>query len=421
MRMNTRRTSVAWSALCLIVLVAPTAFAAQDERGARLQELYGRVESRQDVAQTVRDLREMSLQYRGVLPNQDDSTHAAMIRHYIVVGLVGLNVPAAEMIAALDSAEAAVSQGPFDIERRTFLVQEVARTLANDPATLDEAVACSQRAVRISLGSESYPSALAALARLRMARSDADFDSGLVALERSVAAGYADSAAALYEIGSARHKKGDAAGAAQAYVRSASAFPVPHPEADSMARSSYRSWKGSLEGFEAALAESRSASRSKVIFEGPRFERAAPLWTVPALDRGMASLKDHRGRVVVLDFWGTWCPPCVEAMPKLQQVYDTFRRRGVSFVAADVDPMPDLARQRRHVRQFVRERNFTLPVVLADSAMVENYGVNVFPTTFVLDRSGRIRFRNVGGGPALDEILSEQVESLLAEGAKRRP
>lgn len=418
---TTSRTFAAGFALCLIVLRAPTALATKDDRGARLQELYGRVESQQDLAQAVRDLREMAPYYRGVLPNQDDSTHAVMIRHYIVVGLVGLKAPAPELVAALDSAEASVTQGSVDIGRRTFLAQEVARTLAKDPGTLDEAVACSERAVRISQGSPSHPTALATLAHLLIARSDADLDSGRVALEQSVVEGYPDSAWALYRVGRARQKQGDLAGAIQAYLRAASVFPTPYPKADSTLRSAFQSWKGSLDGLDRTLAEARSASRHQVIFEGPRFERAAPLWTVPALDRGLASLEDHRGRVVVLDFWGTWCPPCVEAMPKLQQVYDAFRGRGVSFVAADVDPMPDLARQRRHVRQFVRDRKFTVPVVLADSAMVENYGVNLFPTTFVLDRSGQIRFRNTGGGPVFDEILREQIEVLLAEDTKRQP
>jgi peroxiredoxin len=103
-------------------------------------------------------------------------------------------------------------------------------------------------------------------------------------------------------------------------------------------------------------------------------------------------LTDYRGRVVLLNFWATWCPACQSEMPAMERLYQAFKDRGFALLAISID-----ADGRSAVEPFVRERMFTYPIGLDPKmAIADRYGVRALPTTVVVDRKGNLVARAVG-------------------------
>jgi thiol-disulfide isomerase/thioredoxin len=116
---------------------------------------------------------------------------------------------------------------------------------------------------------------------------------------------------------------------------------------------------------------------------------AAPSFQMKRHEGGMVSLEELRGKVVMLDFWATWCPPCKAEMPALVKLAKEYEGRGLVFVAASRDDMPDAPTL---VEDFV---NRHLPelghyVVYAPDEMATAFQVSVLPTLYFLDRQGRV-------------------------------
>ena len=118
---------------------------------------------------------------------------------------------------------------------------------------------------------------------------------------------------------------------------------------------------------------------------------------------------DLRGQVVLVNFWATWCGPCRVEMPGFQDVYDSRKDRGFTIVGVAQDAgAPDL------VRQFVRERGISYPVVAGTPEIERAFGgVSMLPTSFLVGRDGRIR--HVVRGIFLEATLAAAVDRLLAE------
>lgn len=97
-----------------------------------------------------------------------------------------------------------------------------------------------------------------------------------------------------------------------------------------------------------------------------------------------ANLKDFRNqKILFLNFWGTWCKPCRDEWPTIQKLYDT-KKDKMDFVLI---AMQD---EEENVKKFLAENHYTVPVYIAESPISENILPKVFPTTFVLDKTGRI-------------------------------
>lgn len=103
-------------------------------------------------------------------------------------------------------------------------------------------------------------------------------------------------------------------------------------------------------------------------------------------------LSDYEGKVVFLNFWATWCPPCKEEMPHIEQLYKDYKKNNEDVVILGV-ASPNLGREgsREHVVNFLKEDGYTFPVVLdEDGALAYQYGINAFPTTFIIDKEGYV-------------------------------
>ena len=119
----------------------------------------------------------------------------------------------------------------------------------------------------------------------------------------------------------------------------------------------------------------------------------APDFSLTSLDgETEVRLSALRGQIVILDFWATWCAPCVAQVPPLNALYDLYRERGdvqVYGISVDLEgPEP--------VRAWVAENGVRYPILMGGESLAQRYGALGFPATFVVGPEGRIRERHVG-------------------------
>jgi len=111
-----------------------------------------------------------------------------------------------------------------------------------------------------------------------------------------------------------------------------------------------------------------------------------------SLDGDALNLADHRGRVVIVDFWATWCGPCRMVMPHLQKIHETYADQDVRVIALSVDRAGPAT-----VKAFIAKNKYTFPVAMADANLVRAYGgVPSIPTTFIIAPDGSIAEKMVG-------------------------
>ena len=110
----------------------------------------------------------------------------------------------------------------------------------------------------------------------------------------------------------------------------------------------------------------------------------APSFLLKDLSGRPVSLSDFKGRVVLLDFWATWCPPCRESIPALVKLYDEYESRGLQVLGISMDD------DASDVERFVRENRIRYPVLLGgESNIGALYRVRGIPTLYILDEEGR--------------------------------
>lgn len=138
---------------------------------------------------------------------------------------------------------------------------------------------------------------------------------------------------------------------------------------------------------------------------------AAPDFQLTTLDGANLSRDALRGKVVLVNFWATWCPPCRVEMPGFQHVYDRKKAEGFTILGVSTD-----AAGSQHVARYLREREITYPVAMASGGIVRAFGgSSALPTSFLIDRQGRVRHTVTG---IFAEVALEQaVNRLLAEPA----
>jgi peroxiredoxin len=134
----------------------------------------------------------------------------------------------------------------------------------------------------------------------------------------------------------------------------------------------------------------------------------APDFTAQSLDGTSVNLAQFKGQVVLLNFWATWCPPCVRETPRLVRVAEQYRGKGLVVLGINTTYQDDEAK----VRQFVRDQAISYAVLLdREGAVGKKYPARLMPTTYLIDPEGRIVSTKVG---EVDEAaLKEQVEALL--------
>lgn len=135
--------------------------------------------------------------------------------------------------------------------------------------------------------------------------------------------------------------------------------------------------------------------------------RAEEIWefALPDLSGNIIRLSDFKGTVVLLNFWATWCPPCREEMPSLEEVFQTNKDKGFVVLGISRDE-----KGKEAVGPFMKEYGLTFPVLLDPELQVFNqYFVRGIPVTYLLDRQGRV----AGMYPGAADWSSAKVQALL--------
>ena len=135
--------------------------------------------------------------------------------------------------------------------------------------------------------------------------------------------------------------------------------------------------------------------------------QAAPDFMLEKIDGGNYTLSESKGKVIIIDFWATWCPPCVKGVPEFSELYNEYKDKGLEVVGLSVDRGgPGV------VQKFVDKNNVPYPVMMANMGTIESYEVfSGIPTTFIVDREGKVVAKVVGYRPK--SYFEDQVKSLL--------
>ncbi len=161
---------------------------------------------------------------------------------------------------------------------------------------------------------------------------------------------------------------------------------------------------------QSASAPQRGKSAGRVRKVASAAALPAPDFTLKDVADNELRLSDYKGKVVILNFWATWCGPCRFETPWLVELREQYHKRGFEIIGVSVDSLDEY--DPAEVAAFIKEHKVSYPIVMATKEMVSAFGpVTGLPTTLVIDRQGKIRYRH-RGLISFDD-LKEKVAHLL--------
>ncbi len=138
--------------------------------------------------------------------------------------------------------------------------------------------------------------------------------------------------------------------------------------------------------------------------------KAAPDFVLRSASGENLRLSEYRGDVVMINFWATWCGPCRQEMPLLDELQNRYNRVGFNLLGINIDD------DSRQAMQMVKELGVSFPVLFDESKTVsELYDVKVMPTTILVDREGTVRHIHHGYKPGYEDKYLTEIRSLLRE------
>ncbi|MBS3906369.1 MAG: TlpA family protein disulfide reductase [Syntrophaceae bacterium] len=138
---------------------------------------------------------------------------------------------------------------------------------------------------------------------------------------------------------------------------------------------------------------------------------SAPGFTLKTIEGQEITLSGLRGKVVLLDFWATWCGPCKESIPHLTQLYKIYQDKGFELIGMSLDKSGET----EMVRRFVKSMDIPYPIIMTPEDVARNYKVTALPTTILIDKEGNVREKIVGFNSAIGQQIAARVEELIAE------
>jgi tetratricopeptide (TPR) repeat protein len=141
-----------------------------------------------------------------------------------------------------------------------------------------------------------------------------------------------------------------------------------------------------------------------------RLEQAKPAveFTLPDLEGNQVSLKDFRGKVVLINFWFPACGPCQMELPHIQKIHDKYKDQGLAVLLIQISQSQDDG------KKFLEDHNYTMTSLYSEGNWAsDNYGVKAAPTNLFIDRQGRIIFQSTGYSPGMEKEIESQIKELL--------
>jgi peroxiredoxin len=135
----------------------------------------------------------------------------------------------------------------------------------------------------------------------------------------------------------------------------------------------------------------------------------APDFTLMDMQGRQVSLSDFKGKIVLVNFWATWCPPCIEEMPSMEKLYQRFK--GEDFVLLAVNAEEN---GKQLVEGFLKKHNFSFPILLDEDAKVQQlFNVFRFPETVIINRHGEIVTKVLGGRDWMDQEIVRVLDFMV--------
>ena len=136
----------------------------------------------------------------------------------------------------------------------------------------------------------------------------------------------------------------------------------------------------------------------------------APDFTLKSLEGQEINLASLKGKVVLLDFWATWCGPCRESIPHLVDLFKNYQVKGLEVIGMSLDKGEADA-----VRRFIHSMSIPYPIVLTPEEVSRKFGVTALPTTLLIDKEGRIQEKMIGFNSKIAKEMTEKVRELTSE------
>jgi peroxiredoxin len=158
---------------------------------------------------------------------------------------------------------------------------------------------------------------------------------------------------------------------------------------------------------ETGIAHKQKANTGKLLAIN---HQTLPPLTLTDLWGKQHSLADLKGQVVLLNFWASWCPPCVHEMPSMQKLYDAEKTKGLAVVAVNLGEAPE------SIQAFAKTHQLHFPIWLDETqSSTQTWKVFAYPTSFLIDKQGRIRYALAGGADWFSPELRQTIQQLLDE------
>jgi peroxiredoxin len=133
----------------------------------------------------------------------------------------------------------------------------------------------------------------------------------------------------------------------------------------------------------------------------------APEFSLKDVNGQERKLSDFKNKVVIIDFWATWCPPCRKEIPHFISLYDQYKRQGLEIIGVAMDQNPE-----KVLPEFIRKNNVNYTILFGNEKVYDSYGgIQAIPTTFILDKEGNIRKRYIGYNEK--EVFEKEIKELL--------
>ena len=161
--------------------------------------------------------------------------------------------------------------------------------------------------------------------------------------------------------------------------------------------------------FLAGVSKIRTAVLTPALKEidGPRLSASNQEWTLVDLDGQRVQLKDFQGRVILVNSWATWCPPCRAEMPSLGKLYEAYGDKIGMILVTQEEPGV--------VKEFMTKKGFTFPVYISQSGYPQAFNSRSIPATFIVDKTGKVVYQRNGAFDWNSKKVHKFLDRLMAE------